>query len=209
MQTCPWFPSWNPVKDPELLVLSTHKSARHNFQVVWKNPTDQDPKQSKWERAASQWAVWVQTAKQYCTTAGQPRWKSVHELWCEKANRRFSPGCVQGLRYCIGWQSPLQANNLQFLPVPCQNRLFLSAWKFEASFQTATDTCHCVRAGMAQSGIISSVLFSLYVHMPLSSRYIDLALYKDDMSITATSCQPALLIKYQETYLSNLERWLR
>jgi hypothetical protein len=29
------------------LVLSTHKSARHDVQAVWKNPIDQDPKWSK------------------------------------------------------------------------------------------------------------------------------------------------------------------
>jgi hypothetical protein len=31
----------------------------------------------------------------------------------------------------------------------------------------------------------------------------------DDTSITATSCQPALLVKHLETYLSDLEQWLR
>ena len=35
------------------LVLSTHKSAKHDFQAVWKNPTDQDPKRSKGDRAAA------------------------------------------------------------------------------------------------------------------------------------------------------------
>ena len=38
--------------------------------------------------------------------------------------------------------------------------------RFEASFQTATPTCYCMCTGMAQGGIISFVLFSLYVHMP-------------------------------------------
>jgi len=42
-----------------------------------------------------------------------------------------------------------------------------------------------------------------------SSRQVDLALYTEDTSITAVSRQPALLVKYQETYLSDLERWLR
>jgi hypothetical protein len=31
----------------------------------------------------------------------------------------------------------------------------------------------------------------------------------DDTSITTASRQPVLLVKYQETYLSDLERWLR
>jgi len=66
-----------------------------------------------------------------------------------------------------------------------------------------------VRAGVAQGGTISSVIFSLYLHMLSSSRQVDLALYTEDTSITAVSRQPALLVKYQETYLSDLERWLR
>jgi len=81
--------------------------------------------------------------------------------------------------------------------------------KFKASFQTATSTCCCMQAGVAQGRIISSVLSSLYVHMPLSSCHVNLALYMDDTSITTGSRQPVLLVKYQETYLSDLERWLR
>jgi hypothetical protein len=45
--------------------------------------------------------------------------------------------------------------------------------------------------------------------MPSSSHHVDLALYTDDTSIIAMYCQLPLLVKYQETYLSNLERWLR
>jgi hypothetical protein len=37
----------------------------------------------------------------------------------------------------------------------------------------------------------------------------ELALYADDTAIIATSCQPALLVKCLETYLSDLEWWLR
>jgi hypothetical protein len=86
---------------------------------------------------------------------------------------------------------------------------YLHGWKFEASFQTTTSTCRCVRAGMTQGGKISPIPFSLYVAMPVSSRHVELALYTDDMAIIATSSQPALLIKYQETYLRDLEWWLR
>ena len=87
------------------LVLSTHKSAKHDFQAVWKNPNDQDPKRSKRKRDPAQWAVWVQTPTQHCTTASPAHWNSVQELWREKANRRFFPGCGQGLRYCVGRRS--------------------------------------------------------------------------------------------------------
>jgi hypothetical protein len=42
--------------------------------------------------------------------------------------------------------------------------------------------------------------------MPSSSRHVELALYADDTTVIATSRQPALLAKYVETYLSELER---
>jgi len=66
-----------------------------------------------------------------------------------------------------------------------------------------------MRAGVAQGGIIFPVLFSLYVNdIPSPSCHIDLALYADDTAIIATSRQPALLVKYLESYRSDLERWL-
>ena len=80
---------------------------------------------------------------------------------------------------------------------------------FEVSFQTAIPTSLCMRAEVAQGGIISPVLFSLYVNdMPSPSRHVDLALYAEDTAAIATSCQPALLVTYLETYFSDLERWL-
>ena len=47
----------------------------------------------------------------------------------KKLTGAFFPGCDQGLRYFIGRRSPLQANNLKFLLVSCQNHPFLSARK--------------------------------------------------------------------------------
>ena len=44
--------------------------------------------------------------------------------------------------------------------------------------------------------------------MPSPSRHVELALYADDTAVIATSRQPALLVGYLETYLSDLERWL-
>jgi retron-type reverse transcriptase len=65
-------------------------------------------------------------------------------------------------------------------------------------------------AGVAQGGIISPVLFSLYVNdMPIPSRHVELALYADDTAVMATSRKPELLVSYLESYLSNLERWLK
>ena len=81
---------------------------------------------------------------------------------------------------------------------------------FEESFQTATSTPRVTRAGVAQGGLISSVLFSLYVSdMPVPSRHVELALYGDDTAIIATSRSLALLVSYLEAYLIELDRWLR
>jgi hypothetical protein len=44
--------------------------------------------------------------------------------------------------------------------------------------------------------------------MPSPSRHVELAIYVDDTGVIATSRQPALLVKYFDTYLSELERWL-
>ena len=64
-----------------------------------------------------------------------------------------------------------------------------------------------MRAGVAQGGLISPVLFSLYVNdMPKSSNHVELALYADDTAIIATSRTPVLLVSYLQTYLSHLER---
>jgi len=42
--------------------------------------------------------------------------------------------------------------------------------------------------------------------MPSPSRHVELALYADDTTFIVT---PRLFVKYQETYLSDLERWLK
>ena len=82
---------------------------------------------------------------------------------------------------------------------------YLYSRKFEASFQTATFTCR-TRDGVAQGGIISPVLFSLYVNdMPSPSRHVGLALYADYTAVITTSRRPALLVKHLETHLSYIE----
>jgi hypothetical protein len=56
-----------------------------------------------------------------------------------------------------------------------------------------------MRAGVAQEGLISPVLFSLYVNdMPVPSHHVELALYEDDTAVIATSRKPALLLCYLE-----------
>jgi len=97
---------------------------------------------------------------------------------------------------------------LNFL-MPCQNHIsYFNSRTFEAPFQIATFT-YRVWTGVAQVGIISPVLFSLYVnHLPSISHHFELALYADDTSVLAPSCQPALLVKYLGTYFSDLKQCL-
>ena len=57
--------------------------------------------------------------------------------------------------------------------------------------------------------MILLVLFSLYVKdMPSPSHHVELTLYVDDTSVIATSRMRTLLVKYLESYLNDLQRWL-
>jgi hypothetical protein len=54
-----------------------------------------------------------------------------------------------------------------------------------------------MRAGVAQGGLFSPLLFSLYVNdMPPPSHHVELALYADDPAIIPTSRKPTLLDSY-------------
>jgi hypothetical protein len=64
-----------------------------------------------------------------------------------------------------------------------------------------------MRAGVAQGGLISPVLFSLYVNIPSPSHHVDLALSADDTAVIATSRKPTLLVSYLESYLIDIQRW--
>jgi hypothetical protein len=67
-----------------------------------------------------------------------------------------------------------------------------------------------MRYGGAQGGLASPLFSSLLVNdTPVPSPHVELALYAGDTAIIATSRKSALLIRYLETYLSDLERWLR
>jgi len=86
---------------------------------------------------------------------------------------------------------------------------YLRGRTFEAFFQTATSSRRGMRAGVAQCGLISSVIFSLYVNdMSTPSHHVELALYADDTAVIATSRKPTLLVSYLESYLNDLQRWL-
>ena len=66
-----------------------------------------------------------------------------------------------------------------------------------------------MRAGVAQGGLISPVLFSLCVKdMPTPSHHVELAVYTDDTAVITTSRKPTLLVSYLESYHSDLQLWL-
>ena len=80
---------------------------------------------------------------------------------------------------------------------------------FEESLQTATSSRWGMWSGVAQGGLISPVLFSLYVNdMPSPSHHVELALYADDTAVIAMSRKPTLVVSYLESSLSYLQRWL-
>jgi hypothetical protein len=57
-----------------------------------------------------------------------------------------------------------------------------------------------MRAGVTQGGLVSPVLFGLYVNdMPAPSRHVELALYRDDTALIAISRSPLFLVRYLET----------
>jgi hypothetical protein len=56
-----------------------------------------------------------------------------------------------------------------------------------------------MRAGVAQGGLFTAVLFSLYVNN------VELALYADDAAIIATSRKPTLLVSPPVNTLAWLE----
>jgi hypothetical protein len=62
---------------------------------------------------------------------------------------------------------------------------------------------------VAQGGLISHVLYSLYVNdMPSPSHHVELALYADDAAVIASLRKPTLLVSYLESYLNDFQRWL-
>jgi hypothetical protein len=87
---------------------------------------------------------------------------------------------------------------------------YLQYRTLQATFQSATSTCRGMRDGVAQGGIVSPVLFSLYVNdMPTPSHHVELPLCADDMDPVATSRRSSLLINYLQAYLCRLQHWLR
>jgi hypothetical protein len=67
-----------------------------------------------------------------------------------------------------------------------------------------------MRPGVSQGGLVSPVLFGLYVNdIPTPSRHVKLAQYADDTNLITTSRDPSDLVGYLEAYLGRLKLWLR
>jgi hypothetical protein len=82
---------------------------------------------------------------------------------------------------------------------------YLRGKTFKASFQTATSSRRGMRSGVAQGGLISSVLFSLYVNeMPSPSHHVELAFYLDDTAVIALSRNPTLLVSCLGSFVNDL-----
>ena len=66
-----------------------------------------------------------------------------------------------------------------------------------------------MRAGVAQVGLITPVLFSLHVKdIPSPSHHFELGFYTDDTAIIATSSKHTLLVSYLKSYVNDFQRWL-
>jgi hypothetical protein len=116
--------------------------------------------------------------------------------------KAFDTVCIDGLLYKL---------TLQNFPSYIVHTIssYLKDRTFEVSYQMATSSRRIMRAGVAQGGLISPVLFSLYVNdMPSPSHHVELALYADDTATMATSRKPTLLVSYLEAYINDLQRWL-
>jgi hypothetical protein len=75
---------------------------------------------------------------------------------------------------------------------------YLDYRTFQKSFHSATSRCRGMRANVVQGGIVSPVLFSLYVNdIPTPSRHNELAQYA------------SLLVGYLKACVCRMERWLR
>jgi hypothetical protein len=62
-----------------------------------------------------------------------------------------------------------------------------------------------MRAGVAYDGLVSSVLFILYVNeMHSTLHHVEFSFYADNTAIIATPPKPTLLFGYPEIYVNDL-----
>jgi hypothetical protein len=98
----------------------------------------------------------------------------------------------------MGQRPPLQVNHPKLPFLLCENHILIPRLPdFQTYFQSATYTCRGIRSGVAQGGLVSPVLFSLYVNdIPTHSRHVKLTHYADETALVATSRSPSFLVGY-------------
>jgi hypothetical protein len=151
----------------------------------------------------------------------QPRHSTVLQLarLLERVNRNFDERRLTGAVFLdvtkafdTVWVEGLlyKITIFNFLPHLVETlSSYLNHRTFQTYFKSATSTRRTMWAEVTHGGLISPVLFSLYMNdMPKTSRHIGLALYADDTAVIATSRSPLLLVRYLETYLNRPELWL-
>jgi hypothetical protein len=98
--------------------------------------------------------------------------------------KAFDTVCVKGLLY------KLTALNFPSYLVKTISS-YTDCRTFQTSFQSATFTSRGMWAGIMQGGLVSPVLFSLYVNdIPTPSSHVELAQYAYDTALVATSHSP-------------------
>jgi hypothetical protein len=107
---------------------------------------------------------------------GEKRLRGMHFLDVSKA---FDAACVDCLLFKL--------TVLNFPSYLVKISSYFHNRTFEASFQTPTSSRRCMRAGVAEGGLVSPVFFCLIVNaMPVPSRNVELALYAEDTVLVAT-----------------------
>jgi hypothetical protein len=105
----------------------------------------------------------------------RPRYDTTLQLarLVERVNRNFYEkrltaavflNVTKALKPC-GSKASFKAKLTKLPILPCQYHYsYLDCRTFQTSFQSATSTCRGMRSGVAQGGLVSPVLFSLYVN---------------------------------------------
>jgi hypothetical protein len=93
----------------------------------------------------------------------------------------------------MGQRPPLQATVLNFKSYLVKTiSSYLYCRTFQKSVQSTTFICRGMRAGVVQGGLVSPVLFSMYVNgIPTPSCGVELAQYADDTAVVATFRSPS------------------
>jgi hypothetical protein len=152
----------------------------------------------------------------------RPRHSTTLQLAClvERVNRNFHEMRLTGVVFLdvaeafdIVWvKGLLYKLSVLYFPSYLVKTIFsyLDCRTFQTFLQSATSICRGMPSGVARGGLVSPVLFGLYVNdIPTPSGHVELAQYADYTVVVATSLSASLLVGFLEACLDRLERWLR